>query len=160
MDSDRAQRQLQRENLNRLADHLWNLPRSRTRFDMEQYADIRGSDCRVATPGQFRAVIDRYPSCNTVACAAGHLVMLEGVSPPRRGEEWSGYILRLTGIDIEGPRTMAVFHWLFHANWSSVDNTPRGAAQRIWWFLRYGLPNDVYSQMNGKAPRCYTHLRP
>jgi len=39
--------------------------------------------------------------------------------------------------------------------WKFIDNTSKGAAQRIRYFLEYGLPENWKEQMTGKAPLSY-----
>ena len=169
MDMEKTLRQLQRENLNRLANHLWELPRNSHNFDMQVFAcRLDGSLCEgfgdPATPASMHTYSREEP-CNTVACAAGHLPAVPEVPAPRCGEVWEEYIARVTGLLAapKGPETVKIFHeylWCFGACWIHFDNTPHGAAQRVWWLLRHGLPRGWSRQCYGYEPLCYTKLQP
>lgn len=97
--------------------------------------------------------------CGTVACAVGHAPFVLGLPVPvaplaRSAKNWavfaedrllpSGYI-----EDCE-------FDWMFGEFWVRTDNTARGAAARIYWYLEHGVPDDWHGQMFGDAPLCYT----
>ena len=49
----------------------------------------------------------------------------------------------------------AEWQWLFCAPWTKIDNTPEGAALRIEWLLKNGLPENWQEQMCGLDPLCY-----
>ena len=163
MDLANAQRAQRRTNLARLAVHLWNLPRDYANFDMLNYSRVPGFSGGIPLHDHMRRE-SQHP-CGTTACAAGHLPRVEGCPLPREDELWHEYISRVTGLTVnsllsrdyvEGDREG--FYWCFGSAWQNVDNTPHGAAQRIWRFLENGLPEDWMHQMTGETPLCYTEV--
>lgn len=54
--------------------------------------------------------------------------------------EWSMVAERFMGIGSEH-RTKDILDWINSGEWSDVDNTAIGAAARINYFLKYGLPS-------------------
>lgn len=116
----------QKANLRKLADFLKALPVDYDSFDMATFHRPKWGDSE----------------CGTVACALGHGPMA-GI-----GEvlwfDWDLYAWDHFGID----RGMA-WIWLFGLQWTSVDNTPHGAAARIEWFLKFGgIPEDIKEQLD------------
>lgn len=132
-----------RQNFYKLAMALWagNLP---GRFDM---ADFKTKGAANLSPASR--------SCGTAACALGWSPTF--VAPAKRGEGWLPYCNRVFGVR-SGDRA---WHWCFGGGWSTTDNTPQGAAKRILWMLRRGVPDDAVFQMVAPscAPLCYTTMR-
>lgn len=119
---------LQRAHLERLAAHL-DLGVTNLQFDMENYQSY----------------------CGTVGCACGHGPSLGIVKMP--SESWDPYADRAFGAaDVQA------FTWMFSAIWATnkTDNTPRGAAARIRYALRHGIPANYNDQVWGRAPLSYT----
>lgn len=83
--------------------------------------------------------------CGTVGCAIGHGPSIGIVA--RKGELWHLYANRVFGNEIS---------WMFSENWALVDNTPRGAAARIRYALKHGIPENDLDQSCGKASLSYT----
>lgn len=122
-------------NMARLADYLEALPDDYVDFDMSNYRE-----------GEGRGAIARVV-CGTAGCAVGHGPNA-GIKP-LRGETWYEYSQRaFTGDDY-------AWQWCFSGAWSYRDNTPKGAAARIRWFLKNGVPDDSYEQRTGEASLCY-----
>ncbi len=122
----------QRANLKRLAEYLLS-KKLRAKFNMETYAD---------SMHEFYGT-----SCGTVGCAIGHGPYAGIAKYPK--ESWIEYSDRAFG---------SVVHfsdWLFSDKWAKTDNTPRGAALRIKYTLKHGVPRDYFEQMEGDAPLCY-----
>jgi hypothetical protein len=122
----------QRENLLKLADYLATLPKGYKHFEMAVFFcfDKKEND-RQTTPPQ----IIRYKrGCGTIACAVGH--------GPTAGIEnkgwrkWGEYTQGAFGIDTFS----GDFQFLFSSDWSHYDNTPQGAANRIYYALQHGIP--------------------
>lgn len=131
----------QRARLNKLATYLEGLPKRYRKFSMATYAG------NMLPKKQARYAEFNGGFCGTAACAVGHGPAAGVLMPPklvaqfaevRRGDDtgdiWHQYSKLFTGGD------MQVFHWLFVAHWARYDNTPRGAAARIRYFLERGLP--------------------
>jgi len=86
-------------------------------------------------------------NCGSIGCAIGH--------SPYAGikkqilERWVKYSDRVFELPINE------WKWCFHNSWIMADNTPIGAAKRIKWLLKYGLPDNWERQMEGLMPLCY-----
>lgn len=158
----------QKENLEILAAGLLTV-QDPEEFNMEVFFDSK--DVSEARGG------DDYPSeakyhCGTAACAVGHAPLF-GIKPYKE-EDWFDYAARVFGVgetrfkdDVwdssgfrENQRELAdqALDWMFAGDWRTKDNTPRGAAARIKWFLTYGVPRDMREQQGGKAPLSYQLL--
>lgn len=124
----------QRKNLKQLADFLEKLP-SEGKFDMGLFHSER-----------HEATV--IHNCNTSACAVGW-GPTAGIEP-KALEDWESYSDRVF-VDIES----GDWDWLFDDRWEEVDNTPTGAAERIKYSLKHGVPENWYDQMTGEADLCY-----
>lgn len=119
---------MNRKNLKLLADYLWNLPEGYEHFDM--YFFHTGAD----TPS------DAHISCGTAACALGHSPYVQGLPGPLEGERWfqySGRIFDLNSGFLKG------WDWCFSSDWAEIDNTPKGAAKRIYYLLSLRNEDDL-----------------
>jgi len=128
----------QKENLQKLARYLTRLPKlkhPKADFDMRAFTPDVG----------FNVVVN----CGTVGCAAGH-GPYAGVRK-FKNEHWRKYVRRAFGV----PPNPRVFEWLFGHEWERTDNTPQGAAARIRWYLKHGVPGDAGAQRWGTEPLCY-----
>ena len=148
----------QRANLDKLATYLEALPEEYDHFDMRWYFnELAGLDAL----DDFEALglapdtdtdtvalssglvgTEHLNVCGTVACAIGH-GPAAGVAP-QGGEGWSDYTIRAFG-DGENDTSdrdtrVGVYTWAFHEAWAHYDNTPQGAAQRIRYALKHGVP--------------------
>lgn len=86
--------------------------------------------------------LEELTTCDTVCCAVGSGPFAGVGRIPRHGD-WVPYATKhFTNGDAE------LFSWLFSGAWARVDNTPEGAAKRIFYFLEHGLPKNAKSQMN------------
>lgn len=130
------------ENLQKMAQYVDNLPQSV--FDMNYY--------RFAKFGEFYSF---YKECRTTGCILGHCTILDIKPLPMKvnGIDFLLWCYQFTGINAF--YDSKIFDFLFHCKWKFIDNTPKGAAQRIRYFLEYGLPENWQEQMTGKAPLSY-----
>ena len=120
-------------NLKTLADYLIN-GKFPAKFDMDRYCQ----------PGfHFKEI------CGSVGCAVG-FGPFSGISK-KTYESWGEYSERV----FEMPIFDNEWEWCFGSNWSSIDNTPRGAGLRILYLLDNGLPENWFKQMIGSAKLCY-----
>ena len=97
-----------------------------------------------------------YRTCGTVACAAGH-GPLAGIKPLKT-ETWLNYTKRVFGAHngIYGSEEYLLWQWLFSMSWAFVDNTAKGAAARILWYIANGkVPDDYFKMRSGTEPLCY-----
>jgi hypothetical protein len=133
------------ENLEKMAQYVENLPQSV--FDMSSF--------RLGDP------IPISHECKTVGCIIGHCTILDlnplpvdnlfGINYPTIN--FYRWCFNFTGIHQSDD--VDEFLFLFGSDWDKIDNTPKGAAQRIRYFLEYGLPENWDEQMTGNAPLSY-----
>jgi hypothetical protein len=122
-----------KENLLKLARYLWDLPEDYTHFDMEYYFAQGNSTAN----GVLSAYNDGYEGCGTVACALGHGPAAGiGNGDDLDGLTWDRYSKVFFGARVYEP----VWEWCFESRWAEEDNTPRGAAKRIFYMLENGVP--------------------
>jgi hypothetical protein len=106
------------------------------------------------------------PECGTSACAIGH-GPLYGIQR-KSGEGWEAYTYRVflpqafysENYELYYTRSDA-WQWMFGPQWAAVDNTPKGAAKRIYYFLQHGAPSASFREDvldSGILP--YTRQRP
>jgi len=139
---------LHRENLAKLADYLATLPDDYAAFEMQVYLQkahsLYGWDSLDPDVEKNYALHNGgVDKCGAVACAVGHGPSA-GIYVPEEmihgGRiRWHSYIDRffLDGYaDSDGEEPVDVAHrWMFGSNWSTFDNTPKGAALRIRYLL-------------------------
>jgi hypothetical protein len=151
----------QRQNLATLASYLEKLPADYEHFDMRTYARHLG-ECDAIEDPDALAVSDPekfFENCGTVACALGH--------GPAAGIPFERHMLNVT--EYEGARTVNVrwnvysdeqfgltrwsypWMWCFGGTWVDVDNTVRGAAARLRYFLDSGVPDLFTYHENGSG---------
>lgn len=109
------------------------------KFDMEVFAD-----------GECYPAYRPEANCGSVGCAVGH-GPYAGI-PIFLDEDWFDYAQRVFGVSLSD---QADWEWLFDPQWNTLDNTPQGAAARIRWFLKNGLPSNWYEQLRGRDSLCY-----
>lgn len=124
----------QRANLEKLARYLWDLPQAA--FSMHTFSQS--------------GYMPELHECGTVGCAVGN-GPLAGIKVVP-GETWNDYHARALGSDCEHG---GVYCWCFHGRWVIADNTPRGAAKRILYMLRRGVPASWNKQQCRIVPLCY-----
>ena len=128
-------------NFRKLERFLWRPLPSATTFDMRTYLmRATGQECRPDA--------STSSECGTTRCALG-CGPLAGV-PVGSADGWTEYCSR----NFCGSRT-ATWNWVFHPQWSWVDNTRQGAANRIRWLLEHGCPDNSDQQLWGSEPLCY-----
>lgn len=114
---------MNRENLKKLADYLEGPLKAD--FNMSAYCEEFLYD---------------QSTCGSVGCALGH-GPYAGI-PKTRYESWNRYSERAFGFS----NASKEWGWIFSSRWSSVDNSPIGAAKRIRILLDEGLPANAFSQ--------------
>ena len=134
---------MKRENLQLMADHLKTNVKQKN-FHM----------------GKYRGLYDTInPVCGSVGCTVGTCTVLDAENVINNftdydGEiefgDWSEYFTGLLGGEDEDE-----WEWCFGCQWTFIDNTPTGAALRIEWLLKYGLPENWKNQMRGREELCY-----
>lgn len=118
---------MNKENLQRMADHIRTIPQ-----EMFGMGDYRTGDRTTA-------------ECDSVGCILGHCTVLETGEFPRFTSgsiDFTAWEESFTGTSDDE------WNWCFSDNWSETDNTPEGAALRIEWLIKNGLPEDWEQQMN------------
>ena len=129
-------KQMNRENLSRMADYIETVPQKK--FDM----------------GKFRTGEGKGHECDSVGCVLGHCTVLDENPLPtgRFGDiHLSAWSSDFTGLDSFSDE----WRYLFLGIWTAADNTPTGTAKRIRHLLENGLPKNSYEQMKGRAPLPY-----
>jgi hypothetical protein len=116
-----------RSNLKKLAIYL-STKRPSQRFNMTVYSRYRKSGGPINDPRKQKSV----PECNTICCALGNGIRA-GVSAGRC-DDWHEYSYKFVNNEDQ-------YDWLFNYNWVYYDNTPKGAAYRIGYFLKCGIPS-------------------
>jgi hypothetical protein len=140
-----------RKNLKKLADYLAALPPDYKHFNMRTYVS-GGLD-----PDDLTR--DYLKGCGTVACAAGH-APAAGIGRRSLGRyrDWQEY-LEYFLLPVGAPYT-ELFQWMFDATWSFTDDTPQGAAKRIYFVLEHGgIPVNTWDQLSGKAPYMFADAK-
>jgi hypothetical protein len=128
---------MNRENLQRMADYIRTVPQSE--FTMSTFR---------VNPN------DIGHQCNTVGCVVGHCTILDKNPLPIYSD--TGEInFYLWSEQFTGLEELFMWDWCFSSRWCVVDNTTNGAALRIKWLLKNGLPENWFDQMEGEAPLCY-----
>ena len=94
--------------------------------------------------------------CGTVACAVGHAPFVLGLEKPSGHYSWLHFGEEHLVDSKNCMGTAKIGGWMFSGGWENTDNTARGAAARIYWYLEHGVPDDWRDQMLGRAPLCYT----
>lgn len=125
----------QRENLLQLADYLYALPEGYKSFDMNEYAQVIdwSLDDELTIPfTNFNP--EMLHSCDTVACAIGHGPSA-GIKAKGSVSDWLDYSMEVFGAGFNDD----LYKWCFHGYWADEDNTAKGAAQRIYYALDFGL---------------------
>lgn len=123
---------LQIENLRKLSDYLLQLPDGYEHFDMSHYYTTNGD-------AAFLKYYVGFDECGSVACAIGH-GPAAGVPIFDTDSSWPAYAIRSFGFnELTGS-------FIFGYDWHSIDNTPRGAANRIQYTLQHGLIH--YSELD------------
>lgn len=143
---------VQRNNLKKLALYLMNEV-SESKFEMGIF--FGNTDLDLFSEGVIYphdVTPELYSVCGTVACVAGHGPMA-GI-PGLPNENWMNYIRRAFGDSI------ALYEWAFNANWRYRDNTARGAALRIFWFLEHGIPPNRIEMFSNRVPLIYKDYVP
>lgn len=127
--------QIHKDNLLTLANYLDALPVDYAKFDMGAFFRL-GSWCGLRIPP-----VEERP-CYTAACAVGHGPF---AGMPTIGDEaWDTYAERVFGVNASTDEDDDLgFEWMFGSSWTDFDDTPRGAAARIRYFLHHGVaPED------------------
>jgi hypothetical protein len=71
----------------------------------------------------------------------------------KEGEEWKDYVERVFGLQADDN---PLYTWFFAGSWDKTDNTAKGAAARIDYYLKNnGIPLNYLAQKEGDAELCY-----
>ena len=140
---------MNKRRLLRLAKHLETVPQRY--FDMASYRRKYGDKEMLRIYPSSEDLASDWRDCGAVGCALGHAPEVGGVFTPKSQEKWGDYCERVFGINLNSNE----WDWMFAGIWDAVDNTPQGAAQRIRWLVKHGLPTDMYYQLYEGAPLCY-----
>lgn len=152
-----------RENLRKLADYLAALPEDYQHFEMSYFFQLNYDlmdrlyqDSLRGKPGLKSNLFYKkgfYEShlteCGSAACAIGH-------APAALEIELADYDFIDDWVIFSKQFLIKVedlgWDWCFSGVWEITDNTPHGAAQRIYTFLDAGLPVDWLDQLRLRNP--------
>lgn len=134
-------------NCRKLIAYLRTLPVDYPDFEMSDFVAADGDR-------DGRQAFAHVAECGTAACAAGHGPKA-GVSPIE-GETWYAYSRRAFCDDI-GCEDIGItpWDWCFSANWTDVDNSAHGAADRMEYMLDNGIPDNAGNVQYGGDPLPY-----
>ena len=129
-------------NLLKLAEHLKTKVTKR-QFDMEMYRKKRKFFFKKVDTAYK---VDRS-DCGSIGCALGWAPFVEGLESQTEDLHYNReygcwcvhfdkYCERVFGLYIFHPE----WEWCFSPRWKDVDNTPKGAARRIEYLVRHGVP--------------------
>ena len=162
-------------NLELLAIYLKGLGSNYEKFEMNSYMLRREKHrCtnihpyQTGRPAHATNLTAAMNHCGTSACAVGHAASLGELKDPDGifkdfkiqkesseqdawYESWREYSERVFGLNSIDD----CWDWCFGSRWTSIDNTPTGAAKRIMWLITKGLPKKSIQQRLGQAPLCY-----
>lgn len=103
----------------------------------------------------FRSGLATSHECSSIGCVIGHCTVLDKNPLPIDNEvhliDFDQWSINFTGLGMNDPE----WHWCFGGAWCEIDNTPTGAADRIEWLLKHGLPEDWATQLEGDKPLIY-----
>ena len=120
---------------------LRNVPPDRfNMLDITQDDDLENSpnpDDRIAYRNERR---NRAHECRTAGCVLGW-GPAAGVEPVN-DEQWIPYGRRVFGIETQalGTCNSPLWNWVFDGSWTSINNTPEGAMNRIVYAIVHGIP--------------------
>ena len=125
------------------------------RFDIGSYAsfidlleekEIKRDSSFGWTQYFFEHQAEVYNHCGTTACAVGH-GPLAGI-PMLKGEEWGEYELRVFGVGQY--KHQEAWGFMFSSFWDrdKLNNTAKGTAARIDYFLKQGDVPSEFSYYN------------
>lgn len=128
------------DNLLKMADFIEKVPQRK--FTMENF---RGkiSDFRNFT-------------CRSIGCIIGHCIILDDYAnipfhPGTAYLDFESWSVNFTGIS----SGMYSWYYLFSCSWKRIDNTPEGAAKRIRYYVKNGLPFNWRKQLEGSEQLSY-----
>ena len=138
------------EKLARFLEHRIEPPK----FDMSSFMTFEGRwvdnmvEALEAFYDEFEEKGDQtavYNHCGTSACAVGH-GPLAGI-PIKKREDWVDYANRVF-INQSAGSGGETWSFLFSGDWKDHDNTPIGAAARIWYLFENGTPVNRYGEVD------------
>ena len=120
-------------NLLKLAKFLDELPEDYEHFDMGTWI---ASDTKELCLDEIEGV--DIKACGYAACAIGHAPQALKLTTEQTWEchTWGNFIKVYFGIDHRTEQFM------FGVDWQDVDNTPKGVAKRIRYFLENDVPEN------------------
>ena len=99
-------------------------------FDMQNHCTDKDHN-----PIEVNDYFDGY-----YASPIGHIALIWGEKCYFHGPEWQKLAEEFTFSIVDTSYQKLIRLWLYTRYWAELDNTPRGAAQRIWFMLTEGIP--------------------
>ena len=124
---------MNKENLLKLAKFLDGLPEDYEHFDMSKWI---ASDTKELRLDEIENV--DIKACGYAACAIGHAPQALKLTPEETWKcaTWNAFIHHYFDI------AWIEEQFMFGVDWQDVDNTPKGVAKRIRYFLENGVPDS------------------
>lgn len=150
-----------RKNLKTLAKYLEGLPADYEHFEMSDYITGKQGNSEVVHYALNNGGVD---TCGTAGCAIGHgpaAGILFAVEDLEVNQYWA------SGYEVDWnkycdryfvPSNSPAFEWMFGGGWYNWDNTPHGAAARIRYFLKNGVPADAVEERNNGDDVWYSFI--
>ena len=123
---------MNKENLLKLAKFLDELPEDYEHFDMSKWI---ASDTKELRLDEIENVDIKV--CGYAACAIGHAPQALELTTEEtwKHHTWGNF------IDVYFDIAWIEEQFMFGVDWSGIDDTPKGAAKRIRYFLQNGVPD-------------------
>ena len=104
----------------------------------------------------FRSGDEKTHECGAIGCVIGHCTVLDApenlpLYKNNGGINFWRWSENFFGCKVHSPE----WEWCFSSNWKGVDNTPTGAAARIRYLVKNGVPENRRKQMLGYEQVCY-----
>ena len=135
---------MNKQNLLKLADFLENNV-TQEMFNMDSYRMHENGACT-----QFYSKTE----CGTVGCALGWSPLIEGLeftdaeyNVNSKDYSFYNYCDRVFNLDDNSNYRSPQWDFLFSAEWTKFDNTPKGAANRIKFLVSEGVPSDFENEL-------------
>ena len=137
---------MNRKNLKLLADFLAKSPIEPDSFEMATFHE----SCITPKTAYEKVRNTGINYCGSAGCAVGWAPAVAGIPKPLKGEDYTTYSCRVFELEDDTSLDGREWSWMFSGDWSSIDNTARGAAARIYALLDDpSILHELHSLVNG-----------
>lgn len=130
---------MNRKNLQRIADMLLEIPKDKFNISI------------------YRKVDDGNPICNSIGCVIGHATKLDKENIIKNYVDVFGIKYFTWSLEFTGLKDINAWGWCFSGDWYAIDNTVKGARQRILYLLDKGQAPKGFDILNisDSTPKLY-----